>query len=161
MFRKKIFGSLFALTLALTTFSSSAFATTLVVDNDATSSAPGYNFKSGTWSYKTDSGYNGDYRIISSSQLTYANYGWSFNTSNKTASNYVYLSNANFTNPKAAYQIGNNGSYVYLNQNTAPGGWNFLKTETDLTGAPIFINLNGAISSTTGNAGADASKIVY
>lgn len=159
--KKKFLTILFGLVLALTMFSSNAYATTLELDNDALSNASGYNQFEGNWSYQKGSGMNGDYRIIPSSQMSYAYYSWIYYVSNKTASSYVYLYNINFTNPKAAYQISNNATYVYINQNTALPGWNYLTRVSDFTGAPYFINLNGAMSSNIGNAGADAVKIVY
>jgi hypothetical protein len=166
MFKKKVFSSLLAAIFGLTLFSSSAFAsTTLVVDNDALSSAPGYNTMSGSWGYYTGSGYNNDYRMISSSYFgstSNASYGWVFNASNVTADHAVYLANANFTNPSTAYQLDYSNNYAYIDQNTAISGWNFLGTNTsDSSGSALF--LDGAMSSTQGgtNAGADAAYISY
>lgn len=149
----------------VTMFSSSAFAaTTKILDNDALSNAPGYNDMSGSWVYKTGSGYNGDYRLISGSRLgagSGAGYSWIFNVKNKSATHSVYLNNAGFTSPKTAYQIDfNTTGVVFINQNTAPGGWNNLgKNKSDSN--PSAIIINGAMSSSKGSVGADATKIVY
>lgn len=159
----QFFTSLLAAVFGMVLFSTSAFATTLELDNDALSSAPGYNTMSDSWTYKTGSGLNGDYRIISGSHFgatSNAAYGWIYNVDYKSAYHYAYLNNASFTDPSVAYQIDYTGTYAYINQDTAPGGWVYLKYNTaNSDGSAIFIN--GALSSRTGYAGADGTKITY
>lgn len=165
MLKKKILASLSAIVLGLIVFSSSAFASTLVVDNDCTSSAPGYNaLSSSHWAYGTGSGYNNDYRMISDSYLgSLSNdyYGWIYNVSNKTTGHYVYLANINFNNPSVAYQLDFSSTIVKVNQNTAPSGWTYLGSHTSNSdGTSIYID-GAESSSTAGHAGADATEITY
>ncbi|MEC2714701.1 hypothetical protein P9X50_23875, partial [Bacillus cereus] len=125
--KRKLFTLLSALGIGLAISSGSASAA--VLDNDALSTAPGQTSQSGSWTYGTGSGYNNDYRIASagSGSFQYSGYVWGYNVKNVTGNYGVYLSNKNFNNSSTAYQIGENGGYVYINQNTAPSGWSSLK----------------------------------
>ncbi|GAE48227.1 hypothetical protein JCM21738_5314 [Mesobacillus boroniphilus JCM 21738] len=80
---------------------------------------------------------------------------------NKVVAYHVYLANANFTNPKTAYQLGQTGTLVYVNQDTARSGWNHIGTVSDYTNSPFFLVINGVMSSKTGSTGADAMKVTY
>ncbi|MBB3907732.1 hypothetical protein B6A27_01005 [Anoxybacillus sp. UARK-01] len=158
---KKGYLSIFSLVTGLAFFSTNTFATTDIVDNDALSNAPGFSEQKGNWIYKTGSGYYNDYRIVSATvngfDPDYA-YIWRFYAHDKNAAHYVYLNNKDFTNPRTAYQIDELGGIVYINQNTAPGGWNFLKTNKEWN---HMIVINTSLTTKVGNVGADATKITY
>ncbi|OMH23713.1 hypothetical protein BK726_09695 [Bacillus thuringiensis serovar londrina] len=53
---------------------------------------------------------------------------------------------------------GENGGYVYINQNTAPSGWSTLKR---YQGYNHLIAINGYLTTKSGSVGADATKIDY
>lgn len=157
---KKILSFITIVGLGSTIFSSNAFAATAVLDNDALSSAPGHTSSSGSWTYKSGSGYNSDHRYANagSGSFQYSGYIWGYNVKNVSGTYGVYLNSASFTNTSTAYQIGESGGYVYINQKSAPGGWSTLKT---YKGYNHLTAINGSLTTKSGGVGADATRLVY
>ncbi|MCL1701184.1 hypothetical protein [Lysinibacillus sp. Bpr_S20] len=159
MTKKNILRSLILAVFSFILVMPSAFAATAIVDNDATSSQPGWNQSEGPWKWSSGSGYNNDYRSIPANTSSIgAYYLWHYNVQSVNASYYVYLANPSFNCPSAAYQIGEYGGWVNVNQNTAPTGWTYLK---QYKGTHHFINLSPGQSTKSGTIGADATKLVY
>lgn len=142
---------------------------TIIIDNDALSSAPGDNGSSYGFTYGTGSGnYNNDYRIAkpgTSSHYQWASKSVDYEDADYDVNYYVYLNNVKFTCPKAFYElstspVGTKG--IIKNQDTAPGGWNTIITH--FGGAMDYvlaIDVSCHLSSGGGNVGADAAKMTY
>ncbi|MDA1536437.1 MULTISPECIES: hypothetical protein [Bacillus] len=156
----KILGIVAALGLSATCYTTDTLAATAVLDNDALSNAPGRTQSSGTWTYRSGSGYNSDYRIANAgaSGFQNSNYIWAFNVKNVNATYSVYLANASFNNKRTAYQTGENGGFAYVDQNSAPSGWSNIRIAHSYN---QLIAINGALTTKSGNVGADATRLIY
>lgn len=99
--------------------------------------------------------YHGDDRLSTTQS---SSYGWVFLGPVAAGHHYAYLANYAFTDPRAEYQAWDlgNGFYSigYVNQNTAPSGWNYVGYGT--SGA-LYVRR----SSGSGATGADAVQRQY
>lgn len=152
----------------------SAFATTYYCDNDA-SGYPCSNYQAGSlgysWVYRSgqSSDFNGDDRLIKSANGS-GQYHWGYNTT--VNSNYisvdVYLDNYSFTNSRAnySYNYSSGGEIFFLgsiNQNTAPGGWNRIKSNFPFgqrTNINIILHQNDGNKYTSTYTGADGARLI-
>jgi hypothetical protein len=105
---------------------------TYTMDNDD-SNYPSRNVTTGDWFYRTDSAsYRGDYRKSSEYYDSYSYYGWLDYQNSYTGfwGFYVYLNNYQFDNPSTDYYkcvTSSCGKMRSINQDTAPGGWNYIE----------------------------------
>jgi len=139
-----------------------------VMDNDNNAIGSSDNVIVGPWEYqKSTNSFRGDHRYLASpSTSTIYEYDWRFSScSGQYGHVYVYVWDTKFTNQQASYRMYNNQTIpgtqtlnVYLNQRTAPGGWNYLgKTTQAKTGVLALVVPTAA----SGGTGADAAKIDY
>ncbi|OYD08772.1 LolA family protein [Paludifilum halophilum] len=135
---KKTFVGVIAAVISVGFGAPSAFAETYYCDNDrAYDQYPNCsNSYSGTWTYRSgQSGdWNGDDRLGA-----YGNgyYDWKFyNIPGDGARLYAWLNNIDFTNQSAEYSV-DTDVIGYINQNTAPGGWNSPGSHY-ISGNPFF-----------------------
>jgi len=139
-----------------------------VLDNDNNAIGSSDNAIVGPWEYqKSTNSFRGDHRYLPSSPTSSIyEYNWKFSSCSGHYGNvYAYVWDTKFSNERASYRMFNHQSFpasqtlnVYLNQRTAPGGWNYVgKTTHAKTGVLALIVPTGA----SGGTGADAAKIVY
>jgi hypothetical protein len=157
-----LFPKLFSkISIAAVVFSSistgSAFAATYYCDNDrAASQYPQCDTSySGTWQYRSGnrSDWNGDHRLGKSGN---GYYDWKFkNITGNYATLYAWLANDSFTNPRAEYSV-DTDIIAYVNQNTAPSGWNRVGRHY-LSGSTAFFQVDNGTPN--GATGADIIRI--
>lgn len=141
-----------------------SFATTYYCDNDrAASQYPNCSTSySGHWQYR--SGQSGDWNKddrLGKSSSGGGYYDWKFTniSGGSNARLFAWLSNASFTNRKAEYSV-DTDVIGYINQNTAPSGWNGIGSHY-LSGSSAFFQVgNHDFSGNTSTAtGADIIRI--
>lgn len=147
-----------------------AISTQFIIDNDPTSTS-GYTGYGNGFSYMSNSScYNGDARYAPG-DAAYT-YSWkhskvragSGTTLNSTLQ--VYLNHASFSASTVDYSLYVNGSIQYIgwiNQNIAPGGWNYISSRYNSFGGSPYIEgaLVRADGASPGYTGADAIKLTY
>ncbi|WP_363796733.1 hypothetical protein ABU614_15740 [Lysobacter firmicutimachus] len=152
----RLAGALFAALLLPVSF---AHAANQYCDNDrdpgqypscGNVAGAGFYYRSGQ-----PSDYHGDDRLSTTQS---SSYGWVFLGTVAAGHHYAYLANNAFTDPRAEYQAWDLGSGFYsigyVNQNTAPSGWNYVGYGT--SGA-LYVRR----SSGSGATGADAVMRQY
>lgn len=170
---KKLWISIFTLALVCTTFfsmpSEKGYARCgtdgyRTYDNDHGKLNSSYNKYTGTWTHKYyGASYNGDHRYNTTSSDY--RYYWNNGTCDDTQYWYVYLNSYEHTNSAAKYYsestaLGQRKFIKSLNQEYAPGGWNYLGTG----GTTYDINANWfyvtAVDALSGEkTGADAMRV--
>lgn len=155
---------------SVTAITANAVSTQFTIDNDPTSSS-GYTGYGNGFSYMSNSScYNGDARYAPGD----ASYTYSWKHSKVragsggtlTATLQVYLNHSSFSASNVNYSIYVNGTPQYvgwINQNTAPGGWNYISSRYNNLGNGSYSEgaLVRADGSSPGYTGADAIKITY
>ncbi|WP_210367021.1 hypothetical protein [Bacillus sp. REN3] len=139
------------------------------IDNDNNAYNSPDNPYAGPWEYKTSSNsYRGDHRYMPYAPVDgkIYEYDWKFpSCSGLYGKVSVYIWDTKFSNEKADYRIIWYGSgtndvtmRAYLNQRTAPGGWNYVgKTSKAKTGILALVVTSNAL----GGTGADGARILY
>src|SRR5206468_7394078 len=141
------------LLLSSTAFSTSAFADSVVVDNDSKTYT---NAHDGSWT-PLSSGNYGDSEIHYNNDPN-AYYYWIFSQSLHTGywQMKVYLSNSAFTNTLTEYDK-NGSAQFYYNQNSAPYGWSTTISEYLSTGTKYTFAVRGmAANDYSQDTGADS-----
>ncbi|AOA02324.1 hypothetical protein [Carnobacterium maltaromaticum] len=147
--------SVLVILLIVITLPSKADAATWVIDNDAAAGQPGSSgITGGSWSYRGGGMFN-DHRI------NYGNGSYAWNThgiGNSGRMNaYAYINNRDFVGMGNYYFVVNGSSMgvsKIINQNTAPGGYNYIGTINNVSARTNYhIMLNNAGG---GAIGADA-----
>lgn len=166
---KKIISVFSILMVCLIAISSVYAAKYIVIDNDPLSSSQGTCAYHGYTYGKGANDYNGDHRIG-----TPGRYGDDYIWVHKSikyadvpyASYRVFLHNASFTCPKAAYYVqapnGYEGKFAcFINQDTAPGGWSYvIKNYSSYPESSLGLDIENGASSGGGKLGADAAEII-
>lgn len=168
----KKFISAFVAILLLSCTALSASASTLYMDNDALSSSGTDNGTDEarprnmpTWMHASYL-YNGDARrgpsYNSGGDSLNAFYSWrNYSQRVNTMYVYAYLKEATFNDPAADYGDGDPmiNHIGYLNQNTAPSGWNYVGVKR---GSGFYLTVSVCSSMTSGKyLGADGIRVDY
>lgn len=152
--------------LSISTVSAAKY---IVIDNDPLSSSPGTCGYSGYTYGKGSNDYNGDHRIGTPGR-SQDHYTWVHKSMTygdvSSASYRVYLHNASFTCPKAAYYVQASNGWsdtfaCFINQDTAPGGWSYvIKNYRSYPDSELGAHISNGNSSGGGKLGADAFEII-
>lgn len=136
-FKKIAIGIIMSSVMLTNSVNASAYVSlTRTIDNDSIATGYGNNDVRSAYTYmKSSSLYNGDARYISSSNSN-CEYYWSYPGLTSNTPEYfnitvgAYLNHSLFTDTAAKYYV-NYYPHTYspvgsINQNTAPGGWNYI-----------------------------------
>lgn len=171
LFKKIIsFGITSVVMCANLSYAASATTYQFTIDNDPTSSS-GYTAYGNGFTYMSSSScYNGDARYsIGDAAHEYYWKHIKLNTnvqSSLTTTLQVYLNHSYFSAYRVDYFVCMNGTTNYIgwiNQNIAPGGWNYLSPTSYSYGSPSYVDgiMVMADGASIGYTGADAIKVKY
>lgn len=173
MLLKKLIASTLALSIiSISTITVDAATLTRTIDNDSIASGYGNkNENNAYWYITSNSLYNGDARITSSTSNS--DYSWTYpsisasNVSSCKCTVQAYLNHSDFTDTSAAYYVQlwqyTSVRIGYINQDKAPSGWSTIsRSSITPPGGRAYSSTYSFVSPSGGSGkytGADAIKV--